>query len=134
MEFAQDSNNTLYEEINKPKFKLNEALISEILVENRQDSAEWNYLYSLYLYNKSWFDSALTHINKAIILDPANEEYKEALDGFTSNNIKYFSYHHHTHHHHHHHRSVCCCNCCDCCDCCDIDCCECNLCEFDCCD
>ena len=43
-------------------------------------NAEWHYLYGVVLYNKSWFDSALEHINTAVSMDPNNFEYRQTLN------------------------------------------------------
>ncbi|MGL4773664.1 MAG: hypothetical protein ACRC2K_08885 [Clostridium sp.] len=141
MELANISENNLLEDIKELINKGNNEIALLKLNTLDKESTEWNYLYSLYLFNKSWFDSALTFLKKAIEGDPPNEEYQETYDAFTqysetsaiSNNPS-IKYHHHHHHHHHHHRTFCCIPCdCDCC-CCDCDCCDCDCCEIDCCD
>lgn len=42
--------------------------------------AEWNYLYGVILYNKGWYDQAITHIQTATNMDPNNFEYKQTLN------------------------------------------------------
>lgn len=81
-------------------------------------SAEWNYVYSLILQKKGWFDSALNHLIAAINLDPNNKLYAENLEILESRHHNYSNNYYRTTRHHRH--SSCCCCCCDCddCDCC----------------
>lgn len=43
------------------------------------NSAQWNYLKGLLFLKKGWFDSAITHIRKAVSLSPNNYEYLETM-------------------------------------------------------
>ena len=45
--------------------------------------AEWNYLYGVVLYNKGWYDQAITHIQTATNMDPNNFEYRQTLNSIT---------------------------------------------------
>lgn len=99
-------------------------------VSDTAKTAEWHFLYSTILINKTWFDSAKQHLQTAASMAPGNEEYKGALaelmrryrsysDGYYRR--PYYS-----------RRRGCCCCCGDgCCEfsCCDLicldSCCEC---------
>lgn len=82
-------------------------------------TARWHYLYSLVALKKSWFDSALTHLEEAIALDPNETLYTDAKTTLMSRHHHYSDDYYHRPRRRHN----------DCCCCCD-DCC----CEFNCCD
>ena len=45
--------------------------------------AEWNYLKGIVNYRKGWLDNAVTYLNTACSMDPANMEYRQALNQLT---------------------------------------------------
>ena len=45
--------------------------------------AEWNYLKGVVNYRKGWLDNAVTYLNTACSMDPANMEYRQALNQLT---------------------------------------------------
>lgn len=83
-----------------------------------EKSARWHYLYSLIALKKSWFDSALSHLEAAITLAPNEKLYVEAKTALMSRHHRYSDDYYHRPRRRHH----------DCCCCCD------GCCEFDCCD
>lgn len=84
-------------------------------------SAEWNYIYSIILQKKGWFDSSLRYIKEALKLEPNNKLYSETLEVLESRCNNYRKNYYRTTRCHN--NSSCCCDCCDCCDCDDCDCC-----------
>ena len=107
-----------YEEVctllSKGKFKQAESwLISH---PNKDD--KWHFLYSKVLMRKSWFDSAKSHLEKAIALNPTNEGYKQHLAQFMARPGRYSNDYYNGGHYRR--RSGCCCCCCD--DACNFSC------------
>jgi curved DNA-binding protein CbpA len=43
-------------------------------------NAEWYFLNGTVLYRRGWFDAAFTSMNNAVRMDPANAEYRAALN------------------------------------------------------
>ncbi len=95
----------------------------------QEKNAQWHYLYSLIALDKSWFDSALTHLDKAIALSPDEVLYQNAK---TTLLYRHNGYDNDYYRRPRRRGSDCCCCCGDCCcqfDCCDLicldSCCEC---------
>lgn len=53
-----------------------EAALNKIPVKN----AEWIFLNGMLSYKKGWYDDAMSKIQQAMNMDPANEEYKRAYN------------------------------------------------------
>lgn len=94
-----------------------------------EKTAKWHYLYSLIALKKSWFDSALSHLETAISLAPNETLYAETKAALMSRHHPYSDDYYHRPRRRH---NDCCCCCDDCCcqfDCCDLicldTCCEC---------
>lgn len=83
-------------------------------------SAYWHYLYSLINLKKSWFDSALSHLEEAIRLDMDEPLYKQAQTALMHRSHPYSDDYYHRPGRRHH--NDCCCCCCD--DCCEFNCCD----------
>ncbi len=94
----------------------------KLLNSTKKRTAIWYYLSSVVAHKTMWFDTALSHINKAIELDDKNDIYKR----FHAKLMSPPPHHHHHHHHHggppHYRRSGCCCDCCCCNGCCEVNC------------
>lgn len=58
-----------------------EELLDGVASGNR--GAEWNYLKGIVNYRKGWLDNAVTYLNTACSMDPANMEYRQALNQLT---------------------------------------------------
>ncbi len=109
----------------------NELSLAETCLQAfHEQSAHWHYLYSLISLKKSWFDSALSHLETAIRLAPTEALYKEAQVALMSRHHPYSDDYYHRPRRHRHHDCCCCCD--DCCcefNCCDLicldSCCEC---------
>jgi hypothetical protein len=83
------------------------------------NDAKWHYEHSLELFEKAWFDSAITHLDKAISLDPSCSLYKEVRAQFMARYNPYRDPYYNTPRY----RRRGCCPCCCCggdstCDCC----------------
>lgn len=97
-----------------------------------EKSAKWHYLYSLIALKKSWFDSALSHLETAISLAPNEALYEETKAALISRHHGYSDDYYHRPRRRRNDCACCCCCCDDCCcefDCCDLicldTCCEC---------
>ena len=97
-----------------------------------EKSARWHYLYSLIALKKSWFDSALSHLETAINLAPNETLYEETKAALMSRHRGYSDDYYHRPRRRRRDCDCCCCCCDDCCcefDCCDLicldTCCEC---------
>ena len=92
-------------------------------------TAEWHFLYSSILMNKTWFDSAKGHLQTAAGMDQANPEYGNALTELMSRYNRYSDDYYRRPYASR--RGSCCCCCDGCCsfNCCDLicldSCCEC---------
>ena len=42
--------------------------------------AEWHFLYGMIHMQRGWYDSAISYIQQAVAMDPANMEYKQSLN------------------------------------------------------
>ena len=128
METSKSYDENIFNEIlsliNKNKASLAEEKLNSIAEKN----AMWNYLYGLILFNKSWYDSALSYFNNAISLDPSNVFIKESYVNLMARHRHYSSGYRRRN------RGCSCCCCDDCCcnyeiSCCDLicldQCCEC---------
>ncbi|MDA3730380.1 molecular chaperone DnaJ [Niameybacter massiliensis] len=80
---------------------------------------KWHFLYSKVLMQKAWFDSAKSHLEKAIALNPSNEGYKKQLASFMARPGRYSDDYYNARRYRR--RSGCCCCCCDD-DCCHFSC------------
>lgn len=61
----------------------------EILDSITNRNAEWYYLKGLIFSRRGWYDDAYTHIQTAVNMEPANFEYREALNRM---NVVYRNY------------------------------------------
>lgn len=82
--------------------------------------AHWHFLYSQILMQKAWFDSAKSHLEKAIALNPNHDLYKKSLAQLMSRGNHYS--HEYYNGRSYRKNSGCCCCCCD--DCCQFSCCD----------
>ena len=133
MEISKSYDEIIFNEIinliKKRKINLAEEKLNSITEKN----AIWTYLYGLMLFNKSWYDSAISYFNTAISLDPSNDFIKESYANLMSRHKHYCDdYYHGGYRRRNRGCSCCCCDDC-CCDfdisCCDLicldQCCEC---------
>lgn len=51
--------------------------------------AEWNFLMGMLFMRRGWFDNAYTHLTTACSLNPANMEYRSALNNLNRKNNTY---------------------------------------------
>jgi molecular chaperone DnaJ len=58
----------------------NIRLAEDMLDSSRSRPAEWFYLKGLIFMRKGWYNEAYTHIQRAVNMDPANYEYRSALE------------------------------------------------------
>ncbi|MDL2287145.1 DnaJ domain-containing protein [Eubacteriales bacterium OttesenSCG-928-G02] len=63
--------------INQGRFSEAEVLLQRDI--NKQNPAEWNFLYGIIYSHKGWLHDARTKFEEACRLDPNNNEYREAL-------------------------------------------------------
>lgn len=102
--------------IDEQRYELAEVSLKSIQTED----AHWHFLYSLILLHKAWFDSAKSHLEKAITLAPNCIAYQETLTKLMSRHRPYGDPYYNSPHYRR--RSGCCCCCGD--GCCDFNCCD----------
>ncbi len=66
---------------------LNEA--QKILDRMRNKNANWHYLQGLVFLRRGWYDRGYTNIQKAANMDPANFEYRNALNNLNQQSTGY---------------------------------------------
>jgi molecular chaperone DnaJ len=66
---------------------LNEA--QKILDRMRNRNAAWYYLQGLIFLRRGWYDRGYSNIQKAATMDPANYEYRNALNNLNNQNMGY---------------------------------------------
>ena len=71
--------------INAGNFQFAEQLLNSSAVRN----AEWNYLMSVVYYRKGWLDEAYRYCSNAVNMDPANMEYRQALNQMSAGGRAY---------------------------------------------
>ncbi|MGL4798690.1 MAG: tetratricopeptide repeat protein [Cellulosilyticaceae bacterium] len=103
--------------INKKDYTQAESLLHTI----SSKDGTWHYFYGQLMVQKSWFDSAKMHFEKAIELSPESETFKDALVKLMAR-CRHYS-HDYYDRRPYRRRSGCCCCCCDDC-CCELDCCD----------
>ncbi|HBQ63669.1 MAG TPA: molecular chaperone DnaJ [Clostridiales bacterium] len=54
-----------------------------------QRPAEWHFLKGVIYSRKGWYDQAYLHLKMAVDLEPANFEYRSALNNINSRNMNY---------------------------------------------
>lgn len=64
----------------------NIPLAEQMLNETDVRDAEWFYLKGIIFMKKGWYDQAYSNIQNAVKMDPANFEYKEALNKMNMSN------------------------------------------------
>lgn len=110
-----------YEEIKLMIENGKHTLAEAKLKAENEKTSEWHFLYSLILIQKTWFDSAKEHLQRAVELSPENAHYKNVLAKLMSR------YHHYSDDYYrrpyYRRRRGCCCCCCDD-DCCHFSCCD----------
>ncbi|MGL6173854.1 MAG: molecular chaperone DnaJ [Cellulosilyticaceae bacterium] len=119
---------TTYNEISKLIHSQNYAEAENKLTTLTTQDDKWHYLYSIILFQKSWFDSAKKHLETAITLNPTNKTYEKTLAKFMGRPHTYSDDYYKSPHYRR--RSGCCCCCC----CCDDDCCHISCCDLICAD
>lgn len=67
----------------------NIAAAEQILEGISDKSATWYYLKGLIFLRRGWYDEARSHVQTAINMDPANVEYREALNRMNTTNGAY---------------------------------------------
>lgn len=91
-----------------------------------EKTARWHYLYSLIALKKSWFDSAISHLETAISLAPDETLYEETKTALMRRHHDYSDDYYHRPRRRRRDCDFCCCCCDDCCDLICLDtCCEC---------
>lgn len=108
-----------YEEVctllSRGKFKQAESW----LMHHPNKDDQWHFLYSKILMHKSWFDSAKSHLEKAIALNPTHKGYQKHLAQFMAR-PQYYSQDYYNGGHYRRRKGCCCCCCCD--DLCHVSC------------
>lgn len=74
------SSNPMYSQIRAAINAGNLAMAEEMLQRTPQRDAEWYFLMGSVYYRKGWFDEASRAYTQACNLDPANAEYRNALN------------------------------------------------------
>lgn len=74
------SSNPIYSQIRAAINAGNLAMAEEMLQRSPQRDAEWYFLMGSVYYRKGWFDEAGRAYTQACNLDPANAEYRNALN------------------------------------------------------
>lgn len=126
MENSLNKNESLFNIINTLIINRNYIEAENILNSTTNRNSEYHYLYGLILKNKAWFDAALPHFKKAVLLSPNNTQYKDELISLMGRH-RYYSddYYNNSYRRRNHGCSCCCCDdCCDCCDCGNFSCCD----------
>lgn len=86
-------NGNVYKEIrtliDNKNFVLAETKLN--LIDDR-NSPEWHYLSGFVFLSKGWFDSAISHLNAAIDLNPDNPEYIDSLNTLKSRSSEFINY------------------------------------------
>ena len=53
--------------------------------------AEWNYLKGIVLFRRGWYDGAHQHFERAVQMDPSNQEYRQAYNTMSGTASSYES-------------------------------------------
>lgn len=56
----------------------------QLLNASNNRNAEWNFLMGNIYYRKGWLDDARTYYQRAVNMDPSNNEYRQALNFMTN--------------------------------------------------
>lgn len=104
----------VYRLISNQDYKKAEHILTAISLKDDK----WHFLYSTVLMHKAWFDSAKSHLEKAIALNPTNLLYQKHLAKLMARPGHYSDDYYRGRRYRR--RSGCCCCCLD--DCCDISC------------
>ncbi len=76
--------------ISSGRFEEAQEILDGVPPENRD--AEWYFLNGIVLYRRGWFDAAFTSMNNAVRMDPANAEYRAALNRMQQSRHGYSPY------------------------------------------
>lgn len=114
--FLSSTYEEVYDLIRSKEFKKAEKLLTHSSVKDDK----WHFLYSKILMHKAWFDSAKSHLEKAIALNPSNTVYQNQLAKLMARGGRYSDDYYHGRHYRK--NTCCCCCCCD--DCCNFSCCD----------
>lgn len=107
-----------YEEVYKLISNQDYKKAEYILTNSSLKNDKWHFLYSKILMHKAWFDSAKSHLEKAIALNPTNPVYQKHLAKLMARPRHYSDPYYNGRRYRR--RGGCCCCCLD--DCCDISC------------
>ena len=75
-----DSGSDFFRQVKSHINSGNIRLAEDMLYSSRSRPAEWYYLKGLIFMRKGWYNEAYTHIQRAVNMDPANYEYRSALE------------------------------------------------------
>ncbi|HEY8350890.1 MAG TPA: DnaJ domain-containing protein [Clostridia bacterium] len=75
-----DSGSDFFNQVKSHINSGNIRLAEEMLDSSRSRPAEWYYLKGIIFIRKGWYNEAYMHIQRAVNMDPANYEYRSALD------------------------------------------------------
>ncbi|MGE4549648.1 MAG: DnaJ domain-containing protein [Intestinibacillus sp.] len=78
--YGDESTNPIYSQIRAAINAGNLAMAEEMLRRSPQHDAEWYFLMGSVYYRKGWFDEANRAYTQACQMDPANTEYRNALN------------------------------------------------------
>lgn len=79
-----NSNSNIYAQIRAYIERGNINQADQMLEDISNRDAEWNFLKGIIFLRRGWYDMAYQHIQMAVNLDPANTEYRMALNNLAS--------------------------------------------------
>lgn len=88
---GQTANRGTYDQIRMNINNGNFGAAEEMLSRVSYRDAEWNYLGGLIYMRKGWYNEAYNSIRTAVNMDPANLEYRDALNRMSNANNQYQS-------------------------------------------
>lgn len=81
--------NSIYLEVRDLINRNNLAEAEQILNSIGEKDAEWFFLRGVIYMRRGWYDQGYRHINRAVAMDPANEEYRATLNNLRYQNTTY---------------------------------------------
>lgn len=88
-QWGDRGNDDFYNQVRSYVNRGNTGLAEDMLNGSNDRSAQWYYLKGLIFLRKGWYDEAYSHIQTAVNMDPANFEYRDALNRMNNANGAY---------------------------------------------
>ncbi len=85
----QSSGNSQYAQVRTAINSGNLQYAEQLLNQAPARDAEWNFLMGSLYYKKGWLDDARSFFQRAVSMDPYNQEYRQALNMVSSTNSPY---------------------------------------------